>query len=420
MGKSFFKYKRLFVCLIAIAGVVISNNPRSYALNNPQFLTLPFLDSEVKIQQGWYYTDGTLHKPKGAIDYIKGQLDDSTTWSSFDVVAAADGVAMQSSEKGYGIMVLIRHEETDMDGNRFFTLYAHLESDSIPNRIPFFERHSTNYDNWVPVKIGEVIGRVGHTGWSKCTTECDHLHFEVLRGGYYKNPTDPYDLQGLRDRYPCDNCTEEVSLCTGSNFTICGSNYLWTQCPPVVPPPMGDGLNSRWVDVNFPVTSLATAASVLSLGPGSPGYVAEQSFPIPSIDFGDRDPAHYCSFGCDGLVTGYTPTPYFDTFVGQMTGYIYIATEGNYFFNTLVDDGFRLMIDGQVVSFFDGLTGIRHVESTIHLTAGIHEIEMLAYENEGGFWNELTWRTSSLTAYELIPQEVFFTYNPFDTGIYPE
>ena len=55
------------------------------------FLTLPFKDPDIKIQEGWIYTwdpDPDAHK---GIDYIKGDVDDSNTWQSFDVVAAADG-----------------------------------------------------------------------------------------------------------------------------------------------------------------------------------------------------------------------------------------------------------------------------------------------------------------------------------------
>lgn len=155
--------------------------------------------------------------------------------------------------------------------------------------------------------------------------------------------------------------------------------------------------------------SLATAENALSLSTGEPGYIDKINYVIPYIDMGDNNPAHYCSWGCDGKIPGYIPVPYDDTFAGRIFGYLNITTEENYTFNVMIDDGFRLTIGGDVISFFDGLTSITDVNRTIHLTPGLYEFEMVTYENEGGFWNELTWKTPT-TSYALIPQDVFFTH----------
>src|SRR5690349_1073427 len=90
----------------------------------PQFLTLPFDDSSIKLQQGWLYLKdpgpGRRLCPRTnpdypychyGIDYIKGTLDQSRTWQSFKVTAAAEGLAIATSGGGYGTFVYIRHPQ---------------------------------------------------------------------------------------------------------------------------------------------------------------------------------------------------------------------------------------------------------------------------------------------------------------------
>src|SRR5438128_2072357 len=68
----------------------------------PHFLPLPFNDPEVKI--------------KGA--------GDSSTWKTFEVVPAADGVAVLRTSDSYGDYVTV---ETVINGTTYYTLYAHLD-----------------------------------------------------------------------------------------------------------------------------------------------------------------------------------------------------------------------------------------------------------------------------------------------------
>ena|GEM_PF-5948050 len=193
---------------------------------SPKFLTLPFADSNIRIQQGWKYTAPIGPNPDdpyahNGIDYIKGEVDEAP-WQSFDVVATTDGVAMQSSGGGYGTFVFIRHSETDANGHHYFTLYAHL--DNVPSKIPIKSRWDTTFSSWAQVERGEKIGTAGATGVTDSSWV--HLHFEVLRGGYAQNKTDPYDIYETRSYYP-----------GGNTYTSCGSRRLWTTDPPSLASP---------------------------------------------------------------------------------------------------------------------------------------------------------------------------------------
>jgi TolB protein len=200
----------------------------------PKFLTLPFIYSDVKIQQGWNYN---FNPPKHeGIDYILGNLDQMSTWKSFPVVAAAGGDACQYFSKpyynqndgkwhsSYGNYTLIRHEETDSEGLHYYTLYGHLNFIS-PNII-LKDCRNNDFTTWTQINRGDLIGFSGITGIldTGCypKEKCIHLHFEVNRNGYIQDRTDPYDIYNIRDYYP-PNLNQQS-----------GFNYLWTKDPPVV------------------------------------------------------------------------------------------------------------------------------------------------------------------------------------------
>ena len=164
-----------------------------------QFLNLPFLNKNPQVLQGWYYNDGSLHK---GIDYpcTKGE----------NIYAAADGIAMSSFQSGdyaYGNFVLINHQ------NGYFTLYGHL--DSIENKIKNYssnQRNNQNYEEWTPIKKGEIVGKCGNSG-----TQAVHLHFE-LSTGYAIGKMDPYDIYKTAIYYPP----------IGLEFAGLGENQFWS------------------------------------------------------------------------------------------------------------------------------------------------------------------------------------------------
>ena len=76
-----------------------ASNARGSTLNNvnyppretggEKFLTLPFTDPQIVVQQGWV---GNTNYEHAGIDFILGARD-MGNWQTFDVVAAADGWA---------------------------------------------------------------------------------------------------------------------------------------------------------------------------------------------------------------------------------------------------------------------------------------------------------------------------------------
>jgi hypothetical protein len=223
-----------------INGAVVIGSSTTITMNNhttavahfmtptgDSFLTLPFTDPGVIIQQTWRYSAPIGPNPDdryahNGIDYIKGAIGQST-WETFDVLAAAEGVAMRSSGGGYGDFVLIRHSKTDGEDRNYFTLYGHLGSieDKITVRA---DRWATDYENWTPVSRGQKIGTAGATGVKdkegNPRPDWIHLHFEVQRGGYAQNKVDPYDIYKTRLYYP-----------GGNNYTGSGSHSLWLKDP---------------------------------------------------------------------------------------------------------------------------------------------------------------------------------------------
>lgn len=201
----------------------------SHTESQNHFLTFPFKNPDVRILQGWCYSSdakyespncpGVCISPKRChrgIDYADGPLFGGP-WSSFEVVGAAPGRAACSYSERLGNFVYVAHNEVDAQGLQYFTLYAHLSS--VDPAIPIKSLDHLKSDismgdisTWREVGRGAFLGMSGDIG----SPGIIHLHFEIHRGGYTLNKTDPYDIYGTRDQYP----------------SSCGPNHLWTECPP--------------------------------------------------------------------------------------------------------------------------------------------------------------------------------------------
>jgi len=179
-----------------------------------KFLSLPFEDSEVNIQQGWKYDFTTW--PHEGIDYVK--RDVNRKWVSFPIYASHDGTATyltgDSCSDGktitYGNWVRIG---TQVTGQKRSTRYAHLASSPLPPGVA------------TPVKRGQFIGMAGDIGTCLPSGQSIHLHFEELDENNQR--MDPYGIKGINTQYPGY---------PGSNVTTCGADNAFITCPPHVGP----------------------------------------------------------------------------------------------------------------------------------------------------------------------------------------
>ena len=190
----------------------------------PKFLTLPFYENDLDqwgngIRVGWVYDLNSTPRHR-AIDFYKSPFEEGQYGSGtvFDVIAAAPGEAYRderspnASDGKWGYYVVIKHDEKDDDGKHYYTLYAHLEDNSINSRIPI-EGNGT-----VRVERGEYLGKAGDSG---ARDKGVHLHLEVHRG-FQETKLDPYDLSSGRDDH----------YGKIANTIGCGNNRLWTTSPP--------------------------------------------------------------------------------------------------------------------------------------------------------------------------------------------
>ena len=73
-----------------------------------------------------------------------------------------------------------------------------------------------------------------------------------------------------------------------------------------------------------------------------------------------------------------------DHFGIVFTGFWETQTDGKYRFKLTSDDGSRLIIDGETIVDNDGIHGMTSVEKEALITAGVHEIRVEFFENQGG------------------------------------
>lgn len=106
----------------------------------------------------WYCTQA-YHEGHTALDLTTGQKGGIAGYSIYAVKA---GTVVQSyKSNSWGYTVLIKHEDTEKDGNCYYTRYAHMEGagPAVGSKI----------------SQGDTIGKVGNTG----TSTGYHLHFQI-------------------------------------------------------------------------------------------------------------------------------------------------------------------------------------------------------------------------------------------------
>lgn len=125
-----------------------------------------------------------------------------------------------------------------------------------------------------------------------------------------------------------------------------------------------------------PMTTLAQAEAAIASGPATLTYHAS------IIDFDDLGDGTRGLFNVNNPF-GITPAT---TFAVKVTGYFNIATAGTYTFGINHDDGARFSIDGlaPLSATADLVADNRTTTVSGFMSAGLHSVEIVYFENAGG------------------------------------
>ncbi|RVU49885.1 PA14 domain-containing protein [Rubrivivax rivuli] len=150
-------------------------------------------------------------------------------------------------------------------------------------------------------------------------------------------------------------------------------------------------------------TSLNDAVNAITSGPASFTGAATV------IDFTDYAPNTGAFGGTaawpQAAAAGQTGenAPLNDNFAALITGNILVTAADTYWFSTYNDDGLRLRIDGIDVIVDDSLHPANTRYGSINLSAGLHSVELVFFENQGAATLEFAWARGSQTAqYSLV------------------
>jgi len=139
-------------CLLLVSTVILANNQEPPSISP--------LAGSFKVTSGFgQRVHPIFKKPKHHMGIDFGAP------TGTPVVATSDGVVIEAKKKeGYGLTIIIKHDDA------YQTLYAQLSAFDV--------------EAGQKVKKGDVIGKVGSTGYSTAP----HLHYEVIKDGKRKNP----------------------------------------------------------------------------------------------------------------------------------------------------------------------------------------------------------------------------------------
>ena len=116
----------------------------------------------------------------------------------------------------------------------------------------------------------------------------------------------------------------------------------------------------------------------------------------------------YTNFDVDALQNQEDPGDS-DSFGIRYSGFIQIDTPGTYTFYTTSDDGSKLFINGTEVVDNDGLHGSQERSGNISLTAGLHGITVLFFENGGGETLTIQYQGPSISKQQIPFSKLYST-----------
>ena len=145
------------------------------------------------------------------------------------------------------------------------------------------------------------------------------------------------------------------------------------------------GISMRLYGIGEPIERLAELA---------PGQLPNVNQVVPQIDLTQKD-----QFG--GLDF---------YFITHLSGYINIASPGEFFFRVLADDGVRLTVAGSVLLERDGLQAAQPSEDvSIALSAGVHPIEIEHFQSTGKKQLTVLWQPPWRSTFDVLGAPILST-----------
>ena len=116
----------------------------------------------------------------------------------------------------------------------------------------------------------------------------------------------------------------------------------------------------------------------------------------------------------DGAIDYQNMVPIYEQRTGQKeqagvrwSGNLQVPADGDYTFDAVGDNGFRLWVDGELlIDFWEDKWDIPQQSDPVALTAGAHDFKFELFQNDGGAHINLAWSSDDL-ARETIPAEAF-------------
>ena len=187
---------------------------------------------------------GVLH---ASVDFMVAE--NTSIYSVCDGYTIAD-ISTSGGTNSYGLLVITRCDKTILDTNGvshvLFVISAHLSSTSLPITIDARTSFHKKYLEYakqgkaIHLNAGDFIGYSGKAGKN---TSWAHLHQQAYFDCYgacngqnlnhYHNAVDIYDIYAKTISSSCPSALYYPGNIFGCNFSECGENHLWKECPPI-------------------------------------------------------------------------------------------------------------------------------------------------------------------------------------------
>ncbi|MFK7961563.1 MAG: ThuA domain-containing protein [Phycisphaerales bacterium] len=154
-----------------------------------------------------------------------------------------------------------------------------------------------------------------------------------------------------------------------------------------------------------PITAAAGAPDPADLVPGITFRIWDVDRPLSRV----HEPAPDQSPNLDELrtVIDYPAQGDFggfgDRFLVEVLGWLDITEAGSYTFRLTSDDGSLLVINDQRIIWNRGLHAPRPMDGAVVLRPGLHQLNVLMFEHEGGEMLRLEWRRPGQADFEIVP-----------------